>query len=232
MVILYIFPHPDDESFGPSPVIWQQIQAGHEVHILTLTRGGATKQRHKLGLDIESMGEVRLEEMKAVEKILKPAGWAMWDLEDGGLQKIANAAFELLLKEHIRQIQPQLIVTYPEHGVSGHPDHLMIHGLVKTVFEKINSQPGGPKRLAFFTLPYEVNPGNPNLHFSAWEEIDCIVPLSEEARQVLHDTLYCYKSYLEIVESYNVINHIGNKVCFEIYKEQFNPALSDLTSGL
>lgn len=50
MRILYVFPHPDDESFGPAPVIKQQLEQGNEVFLLTFTRGGATKVRHKLGL--------------------------------------------------------------------------------------------------------------------------------------------------------------------------------------
>ncbi|EGL81366.1 LmbE family protein [Caldalkalibacillus thermarum TA2.A1] len=37
MNILYIFPHPDDESFGPAAVMHQQIKAGHRVYLLTLT---------------------------------------------------------------------------------------------------------------------------------------------------------------------------------------------------
>jgi LmbE family N-acetylglucosaminyl deacetylase len=38
MRILYLFPHPDDESFGPAPVIKQQIENGHQVFLLTLTK--------------------------------------------------------------------------------------------------------------------------------------------------------------------------------------------------
>ncbi len=31
MKILYIYPHPDDESFGPAHVMHKQIRDGHEV---------------------------------------------------------------------------------------------------------------------------------------------------------------------------------------------------------
>jgi len=69
MRILYIFPHPDDESFGPAAVIHSQIKNGHEVYLLTLTKGGATQQRHNLGLTVAEIGEVRYREMLAVEKV-------------------------------------------------------------------------------------------------------------------------------------------------------------------
>ncbi|MBD3182822.1 PIG-L family deacetylase, partial [Candidatus Poribacteria bacterium] len=69
--ILYIFPHPDDESFGPAAAIHSQIKRGNQISLLTLTKGGATKQRHKLGLSVEEMGEVRYREMLDVKKTLK-----------------------------------------------------------------------------------------------------------------------------------------------------------------
>jgi LmbE family N-acetylglucosaminyl deacetylase len=40
MKIMYIFPHPDDESFGPAGAINKQIEEGNEVILLTLTKGG------------------------------------------------------------------------------------------------------------------------------------------------------------------------------------------------
>ena len=68
MKILYIYPHPDDESFGPGNVMHKQVREGHEVYLLTLTKGGATKMRFELNLSIEEMGEVRYKEMLCVEK--------------------------------------------------------------------------------------------------------------------------------------------------------------------
>ncbi len=59
MRILYVFPHPDDESFGPARAIAAQTRAGHAVSLLTLTRGGATRERFKLGLSVEEMVAVR-----------------------------------------------------------------------------------------------------------------------------------------------------------------------------
>ena len=52
MTILYVYPHPDDESFGPAGVMHKQRRDGHAVHLLTLTRGGATKQRFKYNSDL------------------------------------------------------------------------------------------------------------------------------------------------------------------------------------
>jgi len=53
MRILYIFPHPDDESFGPARAMAAQRRQAHDVYLLTLTRGEATKVRHKFGWTLE-----------------------------------------------------------------------------------------------------------------------------------------------------------------------------------
>ena len=59
MRILYVFAHPDDESFGPARAISKQRRQGHEVYLLTLTRGGATRLRHKFGYSVDEMGEAK-----------------------------------------------------------------------------------------------------------------------------------------------------------------------------
>ncbi|MEX0944328.1 MAG: PIG-L family deacetylase [Balneolaceae bacterium] len=83
MKILYIFPHPDDESFGPAPAISAQIRKGNEVCLLTLTKGEATKQRFRLGLNKKEMGEVRVKEMYCVKKTLGLSGMSILNLPDG-----------------------------------------------------------------------------------------------------------------------------------------------------
>ncbi len=154
MRILYVFPHPDDESFGPAPAMKQQLEQGDEVFLLTLTRGGATKVRHKLGFTIEQMGEVRYKEMQKVEKVLGLSGMTVLDFPDGGLQDMNPLDLEKAIMEHIQKIKPQLIVSYPVHGVSGFHDHLVTHAVVKRVFEELKSKGATYlKRLAFITVP-------------------------------------------------------------------------------
>ena len=63
MKVLYVLAHPDDESFVPAAAISKQRRQGHEVYLLTLTRGGATRQRFKYGYSVAEMGEVRYREM-------------------------------------------------------------------------------------------------------------------------------------------------------------------------
>ena len=127
MRILYIYPHPDDESFGPAHVMHKQRRQGHEVHLLTLTRGGATRQRHKLGYTIEQMGAIRHEEMKTVARVLDLSSLTVLDLPDSGLKELDPRDIETVIREHVETLKPHVIVSYPVHGISGFHDHLVTH---------------------------------------------------------------------------------------------------------
>jgi len=238
MTTLYIFPHPDDESFGPAPVMYRQIKNGEEVHLLTLTKGGATKMRFKYNLSIAQMGEVRYKEMLAVQKVLGLTSMTVLDYEDGGMAHLDPREFEILILSYIEKIKPNIIVTYPIHGISGHHDHLTCHAVVKRLFCMLKDNPDYDflKRLAFLTLPNlnenSEDGGNANVHSTKKQYIDCIVKLTDEEQNKLKEALYCYETFIEVIQQTNVIKHIGDKVHFEFFNENFDEVVSDLDVGL
>ncbi|WP_245001220.1 PIG-L deacetylase family protein [Caldalkalibacillus thermarum] len=237
MNIQYIFPHPDDESFGPAAVMHQQIKAGHRVYLLTLTKGGATKQRHKLGLSIEEMGEIRYKEMLAVKRTLGLHGMTVLDFPDSGLKELDPRILEKAVRTHIEAIQPQVIVTYPVHGISGFHDHLVTHAVVKRVFVELKDQGAHYlRRLAMLTLPDNGQPvfqdGGFRLKHTEHDLIDCIVPLSQEDMDMLVKCLSCYETYQETIKESGVIEKVGDRLYFELYGEDFDPVLTDLTARL
>ncbi len=238
MKFLYVFPHPDDEAFGPAGAMHRQLQQGHEVYLLTLTRGGATKQRQRLGLSIEEMGEVRYQEMLEVEKALGLSGMTVLDLPDSGLKHMDPREIEKVVSDHIRKIQPDIFVSYPVHGISGFHDHLVMHAVAKQVFLTLRDEDVPYlKRLAFFTIPYEGDGTFKKgvdfiLKQSLPEEIDCIVSLNESNIDALQESLDCYKTYQQVIEKVQVKELIGDSIYFEIYQESFNPPITDLTEQL
>lgn len=238
MKFLYIFPHPDDESFGPAGAMYTQLRQGHEVHLLTLTRGEATKQRHKLGVSLEEMGEIRYKEMLEVEKTLGLSSMTVLNLPDNQLKEMDPREIETVVEQHIRKIQPDILVSYPVHGISGFHDHLVMHAVAKRVYLQMKEEGHDYlKRLAFFTIPDNGDPQfkKPDgfrLKNSSEEEIDCIISLSNEAVKKFKQALMCYETYQETIEKSGVIEEIGDKVHFEIFDESFNPPLNDLTDQL
>lgn len=235
MKLLYIFPHPDDESFGPAGAINQQVRDGNEVHLLTLTKGGATQVRHKLGLSIEEMGEIRYQEMLKVKRTLNLSGLTILDYPDSGLKELDPRVLEKEVAKETERIKPSVIITYPVHGGSGFHDHLVTYAIVKrTYLEMKDNGADYLKRLAFFTMPDNGEPsflsnGWPRLKLSEKELIDAITPLSEMDVKAMKNALLCYETYQEMVEKTGVLEKIGDKVHFEIAFEEHDPPLKKIT---
>ncbi len=88
LVLLAIFPHPDDECFGPAPALARLLREGHHVHLLTLTHGEATKERAKFGYSKDEMGAQRRREMACVAEVLGLSSLSVLGLPDGELDTL------------------------------------------------------------------------------------------------------------------------------------------------
>ena len=234
MRILYIFPHPDDESFGPAPAISSQVRAGHDVYLLTLTRGEATRQRERLGVSKEEMGEIRFGEMKEVEKVLGLKGMTVMKFPDNQLKNLDPIELETAIDHHIDEIQPDVISTYAVHGVSGFHDHLVSHAVVKRVFcQRRREGKHFPRRMALFTRMGDVDlKGSFRLEASAAEEIDCILQCTQEDMDAFNRALDCYKTYQEVIDKSGVRNVVDEYVPFEFFQESFDPPVGSVTENL
>jgi LmbE family N-acetylglucosaminyl deacetylase len=233
--ILYVFPHPDDECFGPAPALARQRRAGHAVHLLTLTRGEATTQRERLGYTTAEMAEARTREMENVADALDLTSLAIRDYPDGGLAEGSPLPLETAIDAHLRETAPDVVVTYPVHGVSRHPDHLVAHAVVKRVVCARRAEgAAGPRRLAFFTLP---PPGDDadrpgHLQHSPADRIDCVVPVAEADLRTARAALDCYVTYRPVIEEHEPLRTVADGVAFELFGEAHTPRLSRLTEGL
>lgn len=233
MRILYIFPHPDDESYGPACVMHKQLREGHQVFLLTLTKGGATKQRLKLNLSIDDMGKIRYKEMLNVAETIGLTGLTVLDFKDSGLKETDPRIIEKSIVEEITKVRPDAVVTYPVHGISGFEDHLITHSIVKRAFLDAKEENPFLKRLAFYTLTEEQ--ANAGEHFtlkgSGRNEIDCIVEVGGDDIEVNKKALDCYETYKEVIEKTGIKDHINRYNSFEFFMEDFSPPVDDLFSG-
>jgi LmbE family N-acetylglucosaminyl deacetylase len=234
MRILYVFPHPDDESFGPAPAMPRQRRQGHEVYLLTLTRGGATRQRHKLGYSVAEMGEVRYGEMQCVAQVLDLSGLRVLDLPDGGLKGMDPRDIEAVVVDEIERLRPQVVVTYPVHGISGFHDHLVAHAVVKRAFVGLAGQVDGPKRLAFYTITEEDAAQSTHFHLngSAEDEIDCVFQVEPVDTERTRRALDCYVTYQDVIDRSGIRDMVRGPVMFEVFGERHQPPLADLCDGL
>ena len=234
MKILYIYTHPDDESFGPAHVMSKQRRAGHEVCLLTLTKGGATRQRFKYGYSTEKMGEVRFNEMKCVSETLNLSNLTVLDFPDSKLKELDPRVIENAIRAEIERLKPDVVATYAVHGISGFHDHLVTHAAVKRVYVEMNENLLYPKRLVFVTITEEDAQRSEYFHLngSKYEEIDCIVEVDDIDIQRIHKALDCYVTFQDTIEKTGIKDFIGKNAVFEIFQEQHEPPLRDLFEKL
>jgi LmbE family N-acetylglucosaminyl deacetylase len=202
--------------------------------LFTLTKGEATKQRFRIGVSKEEMGDIRYKEMQCVEKELDLNGMTVFDLPDDNLKEMDPADIEEVIRKRVERIKPDVLVTYAVHGISGFDDHLVSHAVVKSVYCDMKREGlGYPKRLAFFTHFGEENgSGKFKLSSSDQAEIDCWIEASNEDYQKFEKALDCYETYQQVIEESNVKEDVGTRIPFEIFQEDFDPPLSDLGDQL
>lgn len=234
---LYVFPHPDDESFGPAPALARQRREGHAVHLLTLTRGEATKERHKHGLSKPAMGAARYDEMQDVAEALDLSSLEVLGLPDGGLAGLNPLDLEAVVRAHVERVAPDVLVTYAVHGISGHHDHLVSHAVVKRVACAMQAEghAAAPSRVAFFTLPppREGHERVSHLKHSPAEAIGAVVPVTEGDLAQAEAALACYRTYQDVVQAHDPLSEVRDVgVCFELFGETHDARLTDLAAGL
>lgn len=241
---LYIYPHPDDESFGPGAAMAHQLRRGDEVYLLVLTRGGATKVRHRLGLSVDEMGTVRTREMRAMAESYGLTDLTVLDYPDSGLKELDPRVLERAVAEHIRKVRPHVLVTHPAHGISGFEDHLVAHAVVKRVYCELRDGASGdesPRRLAFTTLADRPcdgrEPERPiRLRTARENEIDCTVSVTAQDLESQRRALACYETYQDTIAEMDPVslyeNSGGGEMHFEIFQEHHDPRLTGLGEGL
>jgi LmbE family N-acetylglucosaminyl deacetylase len=123
--LLCVTAHPDDESAGFGGTLLQTRERGMETFVLCLTPGEAATHRGKAATD-EALREMRRKEFAAACEHLRVTEGRVLEFPDGKLDR--QNFFDVVgeLSRWIRQLRPQVIVTFgPEGGLTAHPDHSM-----------------------------------------------------------------------------------------------------------
>jgi LmbE family N-acetylglucosaminyl deacetylase len=138
-ILLAVLAHPDDESFGMGGTLALYAQRGAEVHLICATRGevGTVDAEHMHGFS--SIAELREGELRCAAENLGLKGVYFLDYRDSGMagtadnehpQALAAAPLERVvadITQYIRQLCPQVILTFDPIGGYRHPDHIKVH---------------------------------------------------------------------------------------------------------
>jgi N-acetyl-1-D-myo-inositol-2-amino-2-deoxy-alpha-D-glucopyranoside deacetylase len=141
--LLFVHPHPDDESIACGGTIARYGNEGAQVHVVTCTGGEAGDNLSGIDLAGRDFTEVRRGELEAAVKILGVTSHRFLGYRDSGMAGMpANEhpeAFVLVdldeaavrLAATIRELRPDVVVSDDEKGTYGHPDHVRAHEVTR-----------------------------------------------------------------------------------------------------
>lgn len=126
-VMIGIFAHPDDESFGPSGTLLKQVQDGTDVHLLLITDGEAGANPH----NTPNLAQIRLDEWTKASQLIGATTTAAMHFPDGELSHSMHIAIGAALHAEMHRILERYsepieldIITFDQLGVTGHLDHI------------------------------------------------------------------------------------------------------------
>ena len=168
-----VFAHPDDESFSTGGTLARYAAEGHHVTLVCATRGEVGEISDPSLATPETLGAVRVGELRAAAGALGIKEIIFLDYCDSGMndsidnkdpRAFINAPEDEViarLTRTMRQLQPEVVITFEPGGGYGHPDHIAISRYTSAAFEAAGDQTRfpeagpafHPKRLYYTAIP-------------------------------------------------------------------------------
>ena len=146
--LLLVHAHPDDETIGTGAVMAKYVTEGVQVTLVTCTLGEEGEVlvpdlQHLAADQDDTLGEHRIGELADAMAILGVSDHRFLGgagtYRDSGMMGVPSndrddcfwradllaAACDLV--QVIREVRPQVVVTYDDFGGYGHPDHIQAH---------------------------------------------------------------------------------------------------------
>src|SRR5947199_3020321 len=158
--------HHDDEAISTGGVMMKAKAHGHRVVLVTATRGEAGEIYN---MDEEAsrprLGEIRTEELKSAAEILGVDRLEFLGYRDSGMVDTPDnkdpRSFHQAKPEDdagklavfIREERPDVVVTYAEDGVYGHPDHIKAHPVTNAALDLVEREGWAPRKLYNTAIP-------------------------------------------------------------------------------
>jgi N-acetyl-1-D-myo-inositol-2-amino-2-deoxy-alpha-D-glucopyranoside deacetylase/mycothiol S-conjugate amidase len=137
--LIFVGAHPDDESLGPGGTLAKYAAEGVKVYYACATRGelGEASAEHLAGH--ASAGDMRWSELTCAAAALGLAGVIHLGYRDSGMagspsnqapKALAAAPLDEVtgrVVKVLRELRPQVVITFDPIGGYRHPDHIAIH---------------------------------------------------------------------------------------------------------
>jgi N-acetyl-1-D-myo-inositol-2-amino-2-deoxy-alpha-D-glucopyranoside deacetylase len=160
--LLAVLAHPDDESFGMGGTLALYASRGVDVHLICATRGEVGEVPPEMMKGFHSVAQLRESELRCAAGILGLNGVHFLDYRDSGMpgspdnhhpQALAAQPLDEVAANvvcYIRELKPQVVLTFDPIGGYRHPDHIAIHQATVRAFEQAANPEFAPESLPSF----------------------------------------------------------------------------------
>jgi N-acetyl-1-D-myo-inositol-2-amino-2-deoxy-alpha-D-glucopyranoside deacetylase len=157
--LLAVLAHPDDESFGMGGTLAYYASQGVEVHLVCATRGEVGVVSPEMMNGFNSIAELRESELRCAAGVLGLKGVHFLDYRDSGMpgspdnqhpralaaQPLDEVAANVVC--YIRDLKPQVVLTFDPIGGYRHPDHIAIQRATVRAFHQADNPNFAPESL-------------------------------------------------------------------------------------
>lgn len=165
MTVLFVHPHPDDETFLTGGMILHAHARRRRVVVLTATRGEEGMGPRE---GVAELASLRSQELRAACEVLGVDRQVFLGFRDSGLPGTPadpgpDAFSRVPLPEAadpiasiLREERPEVVVTSDPDGTYGHPDHVRAHDATMAALARLRSEGWAPATVAMVAFPHRV----------------------------------------------------------------------------
>lgn len=161
---------------------------GVRVYVLTATRGEAGSCGDPPLCRPEELPTVREQELCCACTALGIEPPRLLDYHDGGLAEVDEEEAVAQVMAAIQELRPQVLLTWPPDGLSGHPDHIAVSCWAGLAFQRAGALgPDAPAALYHLVVPRSVAKalGLSHLHAVPDEQVTLTVDVTPAWEQKL-----------------------------------------------
>ena len=172
--LLLVHAHPDDESISNGVTMAKYVAQGAQVTLVTCTRGEegevlVPELSHLAAAHDDNLGAHRILELENAMKVIGVSDHRfLGNYRDSGMMgtdpnnrpecfwqaDLDEAALKLV--EIIREVRPQVLITYDEFGGYGHPDHIQAHRVAMRGAELARERGWDIPKIYWNTIPRSI----------------------------------------------------------------------------